>query len=42
MTANASEGDRELCLESGMNDFVTKPITETELVIAIKRNLNLE
>ncbi len=39
MTANAMEGDREKCLESGMNDYVPKPIKPQELADAIERNL---
>lgn len=31
MTANAMKGDRELCLESGMDGYVSKPINIVEL-----------
>jgi len=37
MTAEAMSGDRERCLEAGMNDYVAKPIRVDELVGAIKR-----
>ncbi|MBA3533599.1 MAG: response regulator, partial [Ardenticatenales bacterium] len=37
MTANAMQGDRELCLEAGMNDYVSKPILVLELVRALQR-----
>ena len=35
MTANAMQGDREMCMEAGMDDYLTKPIRVDRLVEAL-------
>ena len=37
LTANAMEGDRERCLEAGMDDYLGKPIKSAELAAALER-----
>jgi signal transduction histidine kinase/CheY-like chemotaxis protein/HPt (histidine-containing phosphotransfer) domain-containing protein len=37
MTANAMQGDREECLNAGMDDYVSKPIRLEELMQALRR-----
>jgi len=37
MTANAMQGDREMCLAAGMDDYLTKPIRVDQLVEALNQ-----
>lgn len=37
MTANSLEGDRERCLAAGMNDYLSKPTRERDLLAALQR-----
>jgi signal transduction histidine kinase/CheY-like chemotaxis protein/HPt (histidine-containing phosphotransfer) domain-containing protein len=40
LTAHAMKGDRERCLQAGMDGYVSKPITSAELQSAISRVMN--
>jgi len=40
MTANAMQGDRERCVESGMDDYITKPIKADQLFECLLRWTN--
>jgi len=37
LTAHAMQGNRELCLQAGMNDYVSKPITPAILIETVQK-----
>ena len=39
LTANASDCDRELCLEAGVNDYITKPFQPRSLLATIEQTV---
>ncbi|MGB2925054.1 MAG: response regulator [Limnothrix sp.] len=36
MTANAMQGDRQICLDAGMDDYLSKPIQKAKLIDSLK------
>jgi len=37
LTANAMRGDKEACLNAGMDDYISKPVRLDELMRLLKR-----
>lgn len=41
MTANALSGDKELCIQAGMNDYISKPFVLDRLVAVLEKWANI-
>ncbi|MEQ8532554.1 MAG: response regulator, partial [Imperialibacter sp.] len=37
MTANAMQGDSDICIAAGMDDYISKPIKVEELVVLLRK-----
>ena len=37
LTANAMQGDEQMCLDAGMNAYLSKPVSRAALVVALER-----
>lgn len=40
LTANAMQGDRDACMAAGMNDFLPKPFSRSQLLECLERGFN--